>query len=204
MEEKIKEYLASKDYESAATSVKKPEEAAHILSAISEEDLVPFCRALDSDLLAEALVLLESPVQQKIVEGLNDEELQEVMEDVSVEDTVDIIEEMPKNVARRIAEEEEILELLGEKKFAVLKPLLASMNETDLAEIFDSAEEEDLPVLFRILPKDLAAEVFVEMESDTQEKLLKKLTDKEIKEVDRKSTRLNSSHCRISRMPSSA
>ena len=57
------------------------------------------------------------------------------------------------------------------------------MNEIDLAEIFESVKEEDLPLLFRILPKDLAAQMFVEIESDTQEKLLKKLTDKEVKAV---------------------
>ncbi len=183
MDETINKFLQEKDYESAAASVKKPEEAAHILSALGDGDLVPFSRALDSDLLADALVMLDASVQQKIVAGLNDDELEEVMEDVSVEDTVDIIEEMPEEVARRIAEEDEILALLKEKNFAVLKPLLSSMNETDLAAVFESAEEEDLPVLFRILPKDLAAEMFVEIEPDTQEKLLQKLTDVEIKAV---------------------
>ena len=183
MNEELKNFLLSKDYEQAAASVKKAEEAARILTEISEEDVVPLCKAMDSDFLADVLVLLEPPMQQKIVGGLNDSELQEVMEDVSVDDTVEIIEEMPEEIARRITEEDEILALLKAKNFAVLKPLLSSMNEIDLAEVFDAVEDEDLPVLFRILPKDLAAEVFVEMESDTQEKLLKKLTDKEIKEV---------------------
>ena len=183
MNEELKNFLAQKDYEKAAASVKNAEEAACILAEISEEDVIPLCKAMDSDFLAEVLVLLDSPLQQKIVGGLNDSELQEVMEDVSVDDTVEIIEDMPEEIARRIAEEDEILALLKARNFAVLKPLLSSMNEIDLAEVFDSVEEEDLPVLFRILPKDLAAEMFVEMESDTQEKLLKKLTDKEIKDV---------------------
>ncbi|MDE7395714.1 MAG: magnesium transporter [Clostridiales bacterium] len=105
------------------------------------------------------------------------------MDDVSVEDTADIIEDLPEDVASRIAEKDEILHLLEEKKFAVLKPLLASMNEINLADVFESAKEEDMPVLFRILPKDLAAEMFVEIDRDTQEALLKKLTDREIKDV---------------------
>ncbi len=185
MEEELQKLLLQKNYEDAAESVRKgsPESVAHFLSELKEEDLIPFCRALGSESLADALVLLESPLQQKIVSGLKDDELQEVMEDVSVEDTVDIIEEMPEGVARRIAEEEEILELLKEKKFSVLKPLLASMNEIDLAEVFESAKPEDLPVLFRILPKGLAAEMFVEIDRDTQETLLKALTDREIKDV---------------------
>ncbi len=183
MTDELKLLIQQKNYQEAAALVKKPEEAASVLSELPEADVIPFCRALESDFFADVLVLLDTPLQQKILSGLHDDELEEVMEDVSVDDTVDIIEEMPEEVARRIAEEEEILALLEEKKFSVLKPLLSSMNEIDLAEIFDSAKEEDLPVLFRILPKDLAAQMFVEIDRDTQEKLLKKLNDKEIKEV---------------------
>ncbi len=183
MEKEIQTFLAEKDYDQAAASVKKPDEAALILSEMGEEDIIPFCRALDPDFLADVLVLLDAPLQQTIITGLRDDELQEVMEDVSVDDTADIIEDMPEEVARRIAEEDEILKLLEERKFSVLKPLLSSMNEIDLAEVFESAKDEDLAVLYRILPKDLAAQMFVEIDSDTQEKLLRKLTDREIKDV---------------------
>ena len=183
MNEELKQLFINHDYESAASSVKDPEEAAQLFSEIPAEHFLPFARALDSDFLADVLVLLDSPLQQRILTGLHDDELQEVMEDISVDDTVDIIEEMPEEIVRRIAEEDEILALLEEKKFSVLKPLLASMNEIDLAEVFEEVEEEDLPILFRILPKDLAAEMFVEIDRDTQEKLLKKLTDLEIKAV---------------------
>ena len=184
MDELLK-YFAEKNYEEAAEAVKKfsPEELAQILREVPDGDLLPFCHEIDSGLMADVLVLLDAPLQKKIVEGLRDAELEDVMEDVSVEDTVDIIEELPEEVARRITEEEEILELLKERKFSVLKPLLASMNEIDLAAVFEKANEEDLPVLFRILPKDSAAEMFVEIDRDTQEALLKKLTDHEIKDV---------------------
>ena len=185
MDEQLNKYLSDKNYEDAADLVKKlsPEEVAKLLKEVPDCDLLPFCHEIDSGLLADVLVLLDSTLTQKIVEGLRDDELEEVMEDVSVEDTVDIIEDLPEDVARRIAEEEEILELLREKNFAVLKPLLASMNEIDLADVFESANEEDLPVLFRILPKDLAAATFVEIDRDMQEAILKKLTDREIKDV---------------------
>ena len=184
MTEEIKTLLLEKDYEAAAERLEKlsPDEAAKILSE-AERDILPLARALEPDFLADILVLLETDVQQKLVEGLRDDELEAVMEDVSVDDTVDIIEDLPEAVARRIAEEDEILALLDEKKFSVLKPLLSSMNEIDLADVFERVKEEDLPVLFRILPKDLAADMFVEIDSDTQEKLLRKLTDSEIKDV---------------------
>ena len=185
MQEELKKLLDGKRYDEVADAVKKlpPEEVAKILCEVPDGDLISLCHEIDSSLLADVLVLLESPLQSKIVGGLRDDELEEVMEDVSVEDTVDIIEELPDDVARRIAEEDEILQLLDERNFPVLKPLLAGMNEIDLASIFESVKEEDLPVLFRILPKDLAAEMFVEIDRDTQEALLKKLTDKEIKDV---------------------
>lgn len=185
MTEELKTYLDGKMFGTAADILKReePEAVAKIISELNAEDLLPLCHALDSEVLADVIVLLDTPLQQKIVEGLRDDELQDVMEDVSVEDTAEIIEDLPEGVARRIAEEDEILHLLEEKKFSVLKPLLASMNEIDLANVFESAKEEDLPILFRILPKDLAAEMFVEIERDTQEALLKKLTDTEIKDV---------------------
>ncbi len=184
MEEEIRKLLEQKNYDDAAESVRKysPEAVAHLFSEVEEGDLVPLARALEPEQLADVLVLLDAALKEKIIEGLRDDELQEVMEDVSVDDTVDIIEELPK-VARLIAEEDEILALLEERNFAVLKPLLAGMNEIDLAEVFESAKEEDLPVLFRILPKDLAAQMFVEIDTDTQQKLIKKLSDKELKEV---------------------
>ncbi len=183
MDKEIEKLLQDKDHEGIAARVKKPEDAAALLREAGKEQILPLCRAFDSDFLADVLVLLDPDLQKIILEGLHDDELEEVMEDVSVDDTVDIIEEVPEEVARRIAEEDEILALLKERKFSVLKPLLSSMNEIDLAEVFESTEEEDLPVLFRILPKDLAADMFVEIDPDTQEKLLKKLSDREVKEV---------------------
>ena len=185
MTENIKTYIVEKKFDEAADILKKeaPEEIAKIISELNDDDLLPFCHALESGVLADVIVLLDAPLQQKIVAGLRDDELEDVMEDVSVEDTAEIIEDLPEDVARRIADEDEILHLLEEKKFTVLKPLLASMNEIDLAGVFESAKEEDLPILFRILPKDLAAELFVEIERDTQKALLNKLTDREIKDV---------------------
>ena len=185
MTQEIKDLIAAKQYDGAADILKKedPEVTAGIIAELDEGDLLPFCRALDSGDLADVIVLLDASLQQKIVEGLRDDELQDVMEDVSVEDTAEIIEDLPEEVARRIAEEDEILHLLEEKKFSVLKPLLASMNEIDLADVFERAKKDDLPILFRILPKDLAAEMFVEIDRDTQEALLQKLTDREIKDV---------------------
>lgn len=79
--------------------------------------------------------------------------------------------------------EEQIIEMIEGKKFGLLKETLSEMNPADLAPIFEEITEKDIPVIFRILPKELAAEVFVEMDSDMQQFLIEAFSDKELKEV---------------------
>ena len=189
MEKEIRELLLAQKFEEAADFVAKetPETLANILSELSVWDetlLTAFCRALESDLLADALVELDAEVQEKILSGLHDDELEAVMDEVSVDDTVDITEEMPEELVRRIAELDDIMLLLKERNYPVLKPLLASMNAIDLAEVFEETENDtELLILFRILPKDLAAETFVEMDADVTERLINKLSDRELRAV---------------------
>jgi magnesium transporter len=76
-----------------------------------------------------------------------------------------------------------ILELIEEKKFSKLRSMLDNMNPADIALILEEAEEKDLPVVFRILPKEIAAEVFSYMESDMQQFLIEKFSDTELKTV---------------------
>ena len=79
--------------------------------------------------------------------------------------------------------EKQILALIEEKKFQKLRQLLVEMNPADIALILEEADENDLPVVFRILPKELAAELFSYMESDMQHFLVEKLSDTELKAV---------------------
>ena len=79
--------------------------------------------------------------------------------------------------------ENEIFTLIENKGFQKLKQILSELNPADIAVILDDIEEKDLALVFRILPKELAAEVFVEMESDRQQFLIEKFTDKELKSV---------------------
>ena len=78
---------------------------------------------------------------------------------------------------------ERILELIASKKFGLLKNELSEINPADLSEIFDEIKHKDIPVIFRILPKELAAEVFVLMDSDMQKLLISSFSDKELREV---------------------
>lgn len=73
--------------------------------------------------------------------------------------------------------------LLDEKKYPTIRDILTTMNPADIASVFDEMKEERLPLLFRLLPKELAAESFVEMEPEAQELLIRGFSDSELREV---------------------
>ena len=78
---------------------------------------------------------------------------------------------------------ETIVTLLENKKYATLRDILSTMNPVDIAVIFEDIQNEKTAVLFRLLPKELAAEAFVEMDEDTQQLLIHGFSDTELKEV---------------------
>ena len=79
--------------------------------------------------------------------------------------------------------ESTITALTQQKKYPALRDILVTMNPADIAILFGDLEEHTLPLLFRLLPKDIAAETFVEMEPDSQELLIRGFSDSELKEV---------------------
>ncbi len=79
--------------------------------------------------------------------------------------------------------EKAILRMLEEKKYAGLRDILVVMNPSDIAALFYDLEENHIALLFRLLPKELAAESFVEMEPDAQELLIRSFSDNELKEI---------------------
>ena len=78
---------------------------------------------------------------------------------------------------------ETLAALVEGKKYTTLRDILVTMNAVDVAAIFDDMPEAKLPLLFRLLPKELAAETFVEMDPEAQELLIRGFSDNELKEV---------------------
>ena len=76
-----------------------------------------------------------------------------------------------------------LVKMLEDKKYATLRDILITMNPTDIAGLFDGLEEKQIPLMYRLLPKELAAETFVEMETEAQELLIRGFSDNELKEV---------------------
>ena len=78
---------------------------------------------------------------------------------------------------------EKALELIEEKKYASLRTLIIDEEPADIAEIFEELSNEKTIVVYRLLPKELAAEIFVEMDTDKQENLINAFTDNELKAI---------------------
>ena len=76
-----------------------------------------------------------------------------------------------------------IRELVENKQYAAVRDLLLPMEPPDIAQLLEEAGAELMPLLYRLLPKELAAEVFVELESDSQEMLINGFSNTELKEV---------------------
>ena len=79
--------------------------------------------------------------------------------------------------------EKALLKMLEDKKYASLRDILVTMNPSDVAGLFDGLEEKQIPVMFRLLPKEQAAETFVEMEPEAQQLLIQGFSDNELREV---------------------
>ena len=78
---------------------------------------------------------------------------------------------------------EKLSELLKEKKYAEVKLQVEDLPAPDLAEIFFELDDAYHSLLFRLLSKELAAETFVEMDSELQERLITRFTDRELSEI---------------------
>ena len=77
----------------------------------------------------------------------------------------------------------EVRRLLDEKKYALLRDFLCSKEPADIALLFEQFPKEEIPLMFRILQKDFATDVFVEMDRDLQKALIEAFTDQELFEV---------------------
>ncbi|MBU5437035.1 magnesium transporter [Tissierella sp. MSJ-40] len=80
-------------------------------------------------------------------------------------------------------DERKILDLIEQKKYIELKKELAQMNEVDVAEILDPLDIHTTLVIFRMLPKDLAVEVFAHFSPEQQRDIINTITDKELKYI---------------------
>ena len=79
--------------------------------------------------------------------------------------------------------EQALEKMLQERQYSALRTMLVTMNPSDIAGLFSDLDGHQISLLFRLLPKELAAETFVEMEPDEQETLVRGFSDNELKEI---------------------
>ena len=76
-----------------------------------------------------------------------------------------------------------LVRLIEGKKYNSVRDAMETMHAADIAAILSDCAKEQVPLLFRLLPKELAAETFSQMEEDHQELLIQSFSDSELKEV---------------------
>ena len=79
--------------------------------------------------------------------------------------------------------EQALDKMLQDRQFAALRSVLVTMNPSDIAGLFSDLSGHQISLLFRLLPKELAADTFVEMEPEEQELLVRGFSDNELKEI---------------------
>ena len=104
MQEKILELLEDRKYGEIAALVKdmNPADAAAMLQELPETKMPLVFRLLPKELAAETFAYMDGDAQELLIQGFTDKELDEVMEEMFLDDTVDMIEEMPANVVKKI------------------------------------------------------------------------------------------------------
>ncbi len=104
MEEKILELLEGRGFSQAAALLKdmNPADVAQVLGELPEQKMPVAFRLCPKELAADAFAYMPPDAQEILVRGFSDRELEEVMEQLFVDDAVDMLEEMPANVIKRV------------------------------------------------------------------------------------------------------
>jgi len=102
--DQIEELFENKDYASLRRIMEdeEPADVAAVLNEVRTEEALLLFRIIPKDLAAETFVEMDSDLQLSFIEKFSDREITEMLDEMFVDDTVDIIEEMPANVVRRI------------------------------------------------------------------------------------------------------
>lgn len=176
-----------KDY----ISETEPEILAKEIENIDKPLLIPVASKFPDDIFSDVFICLKKETQDYLVENINDFDFKNLSEKILDQD--DIENKISKDIFEKImirAEVEsrrekllEIIDSIENKKFANLRPILIEMKPVDIAEIINDVEENKVAVIFRLLPKNLASDVFVEMDNDAKQIVIKAFTDTELSTI---------------------
>lgn len=83
----------------------------------------------------------------------------------------------------KIEEAETLMKMLDDRQYSSFMRRIDEMNRVDAAEFLMGLPEKKLPVVFRLLKKDTAAEIFAELDPDIQSRIVNVLSDREMGEI---------------------
>ncbi len=163
---------------------------ARALSKIDNELLVKIFPKLPEEVSARVFVKFKTELQQYLIDNISGYEFKEISEELLEADVENDVNQKVLNEILLKAEADtrhekllEIIDNIENKKFSSLKPLLAEMEPADIADLINDIDKEKVVVIFRLLPKDLASEVFVDMNADRQKMLIDTFTDAEVSNI---------------------
>ena len=193
IKERLIELISIEQFEEFEEYVSKLEleELAKAIKEIDKKQLVSVFTKLPHEISSNVFTMLPADIQAYLVENITDVEFVEFSETLlevdEIEDKVNktIFNEIliKSDVDARHEKIVEIIENIENKKFSSLKPILSEMEPVDIAEILNDVGKEKVVVIFRLLPKDLASDVFVEMDSDAQQIIIKTFTESELSKI---------------------
>ncbi len=192
LENKISELFKTEKYDelSELTEKENINELADALSKLKKDFLCDVFPKLPQKISAKVFMLFSEDLQKYLTENISDFEFRFISEEILDNDAEKNLNTEVRNEVLRMAEADtrhekllEIIDKIDNKNFSALKPLLSEMEPIDIADIINDTPEEKIFILFRLLPKDLASETFVEMDSDKQEILIRAFTDKELSSI---------------------
>ena len=158
------------------------------LQEIDKKTLALVLPKLPADISADCFLKFDPELQRYLVDNISDLSFDEISEEIlETDDVEEIVEtEIFNDIILQTstdARHEKLLEIIDNienKKFSTLKPILSEMEPVDVADLLNDTEDGTDILLFRLLPKDLASEVFANMDADTQENIIKSFTDREL------------------------
>ena len=148
--EKITEYFKARQIAPLRELLRETEEAdiaIYMEEELSEKERLQFFRLLPKELASDVFVEFESDTQETLIKLFTDKELKEVIQDMFLDDTVDIIDEMPANVVKRILKNSspedrklinELLEYPDDSAGSLMTPEFVSLSaKMTVQEAFD-------------------------------------------------------------------
>lgn len=169
----------------------EPEVLANEIKNIDKDLMVLIVSKFPDDVFADIFMILPVDLQDYLVDNITDIVFktfsEKLLDHENIENLID------KDIFNKIliraevdSRKEKLLEIIDNienKRFTSLRPILSEMKPIDIAEILNDVDEEKIAIIFRLLPKKDASDVFVELDTDAQQVIIKAFTDSELSHI---------------------